>query len=142
MKKCGDCQQHLPFINFSKKSKSKDGYSSRCKKCHNIYVREVWYPKNKQKQIASSNRWKSKNKMRIKAKIYNLSEEELQNLFDKSNNKCNICLDSFEETLFVDHSHETGKVRGLLCRKCNMALGVINDDVQILKNMIQYLVDG
>jgi Autographiviridae endonuclease VII len=44
-----------------------------------------------------------------------------------------------KRALFVDHSHITGKVRALLCDKCNRALGSVNDDISILKSLIDYI---
>jgi len=62
---------------------------------------------------------------------------------------CNTCKIEKVDTAFrgetkgrmlsVDHDHVTGKLRGLLCSKCNTSLGMINDNIQILKNMIVYL---
>jgi hypothetical protein len=58
-------------------------------------------------------------------------------------NSCAIC--GKEEparrykTFNVDHCHHTGKVRGLLCRQCNMALGGFNDDIGLLEKAILYL---
>ena len=43
------------------------------------------------------------------------------------------------QRLEKDHDHKTGKFRGLLCKKCNMVLGFVNDDIGILKRMIKYL---
>ena len=58
----------------------------------------------------------------------------------KQNNKCALCLK--EKELFVDHCHDTGNVRGLLCRECNTSLGKFHDDVNILTRAIDYIIKG
>ena len=55
----------------------------------------------------------------------------------EQHNLCKIC--SKEKQLMVDHCHTTGKVRGLLCGKCNKGLGHFKDDIQVIKNIITYL---
>ena len=63
------------------------------------------------------------------------------------NGLCLICkkpetsvrADGTVKTLSVDHSHTTGEVRGLLCIRCNAALGMVGDDVATLRAMIAYL---
>jgi hypothetical protein len=57
--------------------------------------------------------------------------------FQQQQGKCAICLQS--KALAVDHDHATSEIRGLLCRQCNTALGLIRDDRQILTKMGQYL---
>ncbi len=58
----------------------------------------------------------------------------------RSKNKCAICGDSFDETkAFVDHDHQSGKVRGLLRTRCDTLLGMAKDNVEILKSAIKYL---
>lgn len=56
-------------------------------------------------------------------------------------NICNICNNEFKSDKYkrIDHNHITGKVRGLLCPKCNFLLGMCNDDIKILKSAISYL---
>lgn len=50
---------------------------------------------------------------------------------------CEIC--GGNTKIAYDHDHKTGKFRGWLCMKCNTALGLVNDDVIILKKLIDYL---
>lgn len=84
-------------------------------------------------------------------KKYGLSFEKYQEMFLSQNGKCKIChcpetdVDKRNLTLkflAVDHCHTTGKVRGLLCRKCNIALGIINENTETLKNMINYIKES
>ena len=62
-------------------------------------------------------------------------------MFEVQENKCAICGSVLSDTnkAFVDHCHNTKKVRGLLCAKCNTLLGMAKDDVSILQNAITYL---
>lgn len=59
------------------------------------------------------------------------------------NGVCAICerLCITGKRLAVDHSHETGKIRGLLCTRCNTALGQVKEDPEIILSMLQYLND-
>jgi hypothetical protein len=74
---------------------------------------------------------------------YDLSLEGYFALLEEQEGKCAICgnifCDSNERRLCVDHNHETGKVRGLLCFNCNTGLGKFNDDLGLLKKTIVYL---
>jgi hypothetical protein len=60
----------------------------------------------------------------------------------EQNDLCKICIKPNSKRygrLSVDHCHKTNKVRGLLCDKCNMAIGLLYDDITILNNVINYL---
>lgn len=83
---------------------------------------------------------------------FKLTKEGYEKLSEIQNHVCAICKNpetmkksrsDFKrrdtEYLSVDHCHKTGKVRGLLCRKCNAALGQFRDSIEILKLAIQYL---
>ena len=74
---------------------------------------------------------------------YNFSVEEYNVMFEEQGGVCKIC--HLPQTnkrfthLCVDHDHDTGKVRGLLCDPCNRAIGLLKDDERILLNAIEYL---
>jgi len=73
---------------------------------------------------------------------YGLSKEDYSKLLEKQNNVCAICLnpETIENSILcVDHCHTTGKVRGLLCRMCNSALGKFGDNLSNLKRAVAYL---
>jgi hypothetical protein len=81
-----------------------------------------------------------------KLKAYGLSAADYSALLEKQDGVCDICrrsprilLGGRLKALAVDHDHETGRVRGLLCDCCNRALGMLRDDVQTLKAAIRYL---
>lgn len=81
----------------------------------------------------------------IKAR-YGLSKNDYLAMVERQNNKCAICFNEESSVcwgkvrkLAIDHDHKTGAVRGLLCFKCNIALGKVQDNKQILLNMIAYL---
>lgn len=69
----------------------------------------------------------------IASKKYNLSIEELKNKYQQA---CEIC---GCETVCIDHCHKTLKVRGSLCKKCNLGLGAFNDNINYLNAAIKYL---
>lgn len=85
---------------------------------------------------------KELNRLYQKKNKYNLSEEEYYKLFESQNNKCAICGCEFTEDNKgnVDHDHNTNIVRGLLCNRCNLMIGLAKDDTTILKNAIKYLL--
>lgn len=76
---------------------------------------------------------------------YGITYEEYEILLTDQNFGCAICKGSHSNNkrtsgkLFVDHCHTTGRVRGLLCSRCNHALGQFDDSPEKLKNAINYL---
>ncbi len=100
------------------------------------YYRQ-YYQKNKKKIQASTNAYKKRNpnKVRQWAWItkYGLTKEQYEAL----GSSCWIC--GSTETLCVDHCHETKEVRGLLCRKHNLALGHFEDNIEHIAKALEYL---
>lgn len=77
---------------------------------------------------------------------YRMSNDEYIKIYNNQNGKCAICRKTENAIrkgrkvpLSVDHSHDTGIIRGLLCTNCNIGLGMFNDDVKLMKGAIKYL---
>jgi len=108
-----------------------------------------WRQKNHVARTEYERTYAQKNKIRRRnmyvSRTYNISESEYNEIFVKQNGKCAICgkhqteLTSF---LSVDHCHQTNFIRGLLCGKCNRAIGLLDDDIENLRCAIIYLQKG
>ncbi len=77
---------------------------------------------------------------------YGITKTDYDYLLNKQNKKCAICgatevlrKDKRNDSLYVDHCHSTGKIRGLLCNNCNSGLGMFKDKIENLKAAIEYL---
>lgn len=72
---------------------------------------------------------------------YNLTLQDFDELLVKQSNACAICFKPFpyHVTPFVDHSHSTGIVRGLLCTHCNLAIGHLRDFPEVAEAAASYL---
>lgn len=72
---------------------------------------------------------------------FGLSVDQYSDMMAAQNGVCAICggKNKHGRRLFVDHDHKTGEIRALLCRNCNNALGMVDDQVGILEKMIHYL---
>lgn len=70
--------------------------------------------------------------------LYGLKKGEYKKMHDYQNGACAICLTP-NENLYVDHDHETGEVRGLLCTTCNTGIGYMKDCTENLTRAIEYL---
>ena len=92
----------------------------------------------KQKSIDSA--WRSSLKRK-----FGISIETYIEMLEKQNYRCAIC-DRHQEELpkrmAVDHNHDTGKVRGLLCGNCNPGIGNLGDSVELLRKAIEYLEEN
>lgn len=128
---CTTCKVSKKLTEFHKHKKCKYGVNSVCKICDSIESRN-WREKNK--ELIPT---KKRNYL-MKAR-YGTTVENYELMFQRQGGICLICKKSQKRRLDVDHSHKTGKIRGLLCRRCNIALGLLDDNVSIIKNLINYL---
>ena len=126
MKTCNNCGIQKLLLEFPKTH-------PHCKKCNTARASK-WNKKNpnKRKIIIQKNNYK---------KRYGLSVEDKQFMIDKQNGLCAICNNQLKTThdVCVDHCHITNKVRGILCRKCNLGIGHFNDSLDSLKSALKYL---
>jgi hypothetical protein len=77
---------------------------------------------------------------RYQMKQYGITVDDYNQMFTLQNGRCAICGVNQEGNLDVDHCHQTKKVRGLLCRKCNLAIGYFQDDPLLCKRASDYLL--
>lgn len=95
-----------------------------------------WYQANKPRAASQSRQQKLKR--------YGLTSEQYQALLAQQNGGCAICqatqgLESKNHPLYVDHDHQTGQVRGLLCQRCNAGLGMFKDSLELVTGAAAYL---
>ncbi len=84
----------------------------------------------------------SKKRSYNRYKKYGISQIEYDKMFIDQDGKCLGCTKHQSELtreLCVDHCHKSGKIRGLLCYKCNLAIGFVEDDIDTMNNLIKYL---
>ena len=122
--KCGETDIAKFYVD------KKGGRSNKvCRECHKKGCLERWHTRT------WLDRWASRNYK------YGVTKEFLLELYEKQNGKCKICdtEPTTQRGLHVDHCHTTGIVRGLLCHGCNVALGSMKDDPEILLKAVEYL---
>jgi len=105
-----------------------------------------WIKNNPESYKKRKNAWKAKNPDKVKSAAlksdYGINLNDFNLLLSQQNNSCAICTthkDNLTKNLCVDHSHKTGKIRGLLCSKCNRALGLFGDNALTLRQAAAYL---
>ncbi len=163
MQKCSTCNKVLPFEKFHKKSQNKNGYSHICRRCTSDKWKEYrkqdpnfaekhklrgsrWYSENREDKLKKNKEWRESHKseyreINLKSR-FGINNLQYDNILESQNNSCAICKkhkDEFSYHLVVDHCHATGKIRGLLCKKCNLGIGHLDDNIDILKSSISYL---
>jgi len=127
-RKCNCCNELLIVTEFYIRKDVKNNkhyrFNSPCKFCANI-TRNIDYYKAYQRKLK-----------------YNLTTEEYDLKLHFQNYSCAICnihRDDYSKDFAVDHCHQTGKVRSLLCNNCNSGLGFFKDNLTIIQKAIAYL---
>jgi hypothetical protein len=151
MKKCSRCDTEKPTSEYHKDRRNPTGLYGWCKNCAKEKARE-YRANNLEKVRESQKRARQKRPHVYWAKnlrsAFGITLEDYERMFNEQKGMCAVC--GCKETeihprsnalrrLAVDHCHQTGRVRGLLCNRCNRAIGLFRDDPQIISNAINYL---
>ena len=138
MKICNICNESKPLEAFSIHAKGAQGRHPACKACRSLQAKD-WYAGKRLEIIQSRREWRKRTGAH-RRHAYGLSVEEFNSLVAAQNGRCAICDEVPTGRGFhVDHCHLTGRIRGLLCRGCNLALGNIKDDPSRLHRAADYL---
>lgn len=142
MKICKICKLELPLESFAKRSLSKDGKMFECRKCSSERAVQ-WVKDNREKFRENQKKFAAKQKTKdyrrdwALQKQYGVSLDEFKEMEKEQGGKCAIC--GIFCKLHLDHDHETGRIRGLLCPNCNKGLGLFFDNAKNLNNARKYL---
>ena len=108
---------------------------------HTVYIRQ-WRAKKLKEDPLYFKRYKDARKQYDKDRHiqtkFGLSPEQYDELWEHQGGRCAICAKELKDPV-IDHNHETGQVRGLLCRTCNTGIGMLQDSVRLLTDAISYL---
>ncbi|MDJ0463322.1 endonuclease VII domain-containing protein [Streptomyces sp. H27-C3] len=113
-KECRGCGEIKPHSEWHRSTTASEGPSTRCKVCRAALGRADHLRRQ-----------------------YGMTEAERDDLISSQMGACSICLAA--PAVHVDHCHETGRVRGVLCFNCNSAIGKLGDDPDTLRRAIAYL---
>ncbi len=149
---CRDCIRAVARAKYaSRDPQERKNYQNQCNRKRKE-KRAAWYQIHKVKlraqgdehYKASQEKWRRRELMRI----FGITLEFYNEMLEKQNGKCSICKRPERvvhkktkrvKVLSVDHCHKTGKIRGLLCSSCNMAIGLLSDSVEFLQNAIYHI---
>jgi hypothetical protein len=125
-KRCGKCKKTKPVCEFYRSTTQSGGYYGYCKLCF------LAYQKGRKRKLSKETL------RRYQLKKYGLTAAEFDAMLEKQEGKCAVCAVPLDEP-HIDHCHETGLVRGLLCVTCNVGLGMFKDSFVLVENAANYL---
>lgn len=160
-KTCKHCGEHKPLEAFYADSGARDGRRPECKACTPAR-RKRWYEANREREIRRVREWQQANserhlesqrrrrqdpevKRRARAghlrRKFGITSEQYDEMLAAQGGACALCGRPPTEgiSLHVDHDHATRALRGLLCFRCNNALGDLGDDPDLLRAAATYL---
>lgn len=103
----------------------------------------AWRAANPGKNAESQRKWRAANVQKKRdyqlRRNYNITSVQYEEMLAAQHYKCSICLTTKPSGWHLDHCHKTGKVRALLCAKCNLALGLFDHRFDLTKSATDYL---
>lgn len=134
MKRCSKCGETKPLSEFHQRKKSKDGRQAVCKVCTRVY--DVEHRKaNYESCRAAVRNYNYKSQ-------YGITLSKYDEMLEAQGGGCASCGKTPEKNgrrLAVDHDHETGEVRGLLCIHCNNIVGYLESCPELYNLVVRYL---
>ena len=160
VKTCKKCLQTKPVEKFYIR-KDNGNLSGACRQCLNEKQNE-WRRNNPEARRATERKTAAKNRIRRNEQArqrskdhpekklncrlkreYGINLSILESIKEYQSYKCAICnKDLLGKNLHIDHDHETGKIRGLLCSQCNVGIGMLNDNPILLRDAARYLEES
>jgi hypothetical protein len=161
-KRCKKCGATKPLELFYKAAGTRDGLRGECKEC-NAAAKAAWYQQNRDAVIRKVQAWQAANPERVRAvrkkrnvarraehreahlaRTFGITQAEYDAMLTAQGGGCAICGRSprIGSSLHVDHDHATGRIRGLLCFRCNGGLGQFAEDIDRLVAATRYIASG
>jgi len=158
---CKKCENESKRVNKSNRLNEIDKIDNYTKKCPSCFdeknIEQFWRgqsiciecSKHKQKNCWESRTPKKRLEQHLKYK-YKITYDEFEKTWNNQNGCCAICLDELPDLMVyenrrrgyaIDHNHETGEFRGILCLTCNTMIGMSKDSVFVLERAIKYLYE-
>jgi hypothetical protein len=163
------CGRELPLSSFYTSKETKNGYESVCKNCKSLRGKQIYHAipeeikrvrqniQNENRRLKSSGnpvgrpRENYRDDINIQCAIckecraflhlfrtYGLTQDHYLTMLEYQNHLCACC--KIRPPRYVDHNHETGEVRGLLCQPCNTALGFVMESEALIDRLKEYLI--
>ena len=148
-KTCRKCDTAKPVEGFSKRSASPDGLAPHCKPCVKKYQRGYYIANqdkflqwSREQRVGLTDEQRVRYRRSQREKLYGLEPGQYEDMLGAQLYRCAICgthTDDCARQLAVDHDHDTGEVRGLLCGSCNAAIGLMREDSFVFESAMAYL---
>ncbi|WP_113701922.1 endonuclease VII domain-containing protein [Nonomuraea lactucae] len=140
-KLCPGCEQVKPLTAFGIRRGRGGQRIPRCRDCMNA-AKRAWYQRNREVVADYQRKYEKRTGRRASLKKYGLRPQDFDALVEAQNGVCAACNEpqaQHASYLDVDHCHKTGRVRGLLCRRCNKTIGLAKEDPLLLLGLAAYL---